>query len=149
MGPLKNPAKCLQNVCGVGSPTVGTTSTSSSVRLHICAVTSMTEISLMLRKTPINSTQVNFPSFVRISCAYSPTRPSPTTWSVRPFSSWTVYVVVPQGAWDCWVCISTNITWVSSTRRWLVSLSTARDPATITRWDDCKEHIVPQKIWKF
>ena len=34
----------LRNVYGVGSPTVGTTS--SSVRLHICAVTYMTEISL-------------------------------------------------------------------------------------------------------
>ena len=36
---LKNP----RNVYGVGSPAVGTT---SSVRLHICAVTYITEISL-------------------------------------------------------------------------------------------------------
>ena len=35
--------RTLQNVYGVGSPTVGTT---SSVRLHICAVTCVTEISL-------------------------------------------------------------------------------------------------------
>ena len=36
-------ARTLRNVYDVGSPTVGTT---SSVRLHICAVTYMTEISL-------------------------------------------------------------------------------------------------------
>ena len=36
--------KTLRNVYGVGSPTVG--STSSSVRMHICAVTCLTEISL-------------------------------------------------------------------------------------------------------
>ena len=39
---LKNSTKCL--ALGLGSPTVGTTS--SSVRLHICTVTYMTEISL-------------------------------------------------------------------------------------------------------
>ena len=41
-GTLKN----LRNAYGVGSPTVGTTS--SSVRMHICAVTYITEISLHL-----------------------------------------------------------------------------------------------------
>ena len=34
----------MANVYGVGSPTIGTTS--SSVRLHVCAVTHITEISL-------------------------------------------------------------------------------------------------------
>ena len=40
----KGTLRTLRNVYGIGSPTVGTTS--SSVRLHICAVTYMTEILL-------------------------------------------------------------------------------------------------------
>ena len=44
--------RTLRNVYGVGSPTVGQ---NCSVRLHICAVTYITEILLHVTKTPIHS----------------------------------------------------------------------------------------------